>query len=115
MYSALAGFIEPGESFEEGAAREVLEEVGLHVTDARYLSAQPWPFPSQLMIGLICEVRAGDVVLEDEITEVAWLTKQEARAALAGGVDLADGRRVFAPPRLAIAHHLLKAWAEEAP
>jgi NAD+ diphosphatase len=113
MFSALAGFIEPGESFEEGAAREVLEEVGLRVTAARYISAQPWPYPSQLMIGLICEVEAGDVILEDEITEVAWLSKAEARAALEGGADLSDGRRVFAPPRLAIAHHLLKAWATE--
>lgn len=114
MYSALAGFVEPGESLEEAVAREVLEEVGLTVRSARYLHAQPWPYPSQLMIGMIAEVLFDeDLVLEDEIAEAVWLTKAEASAALAGGATLEDGRRVVAPPRLAIAHHLLKAWAEE--
>ncbi len=113
MFSALAGFIEPGESLEEAVAREVKEEVGLTVRQAQYLHAQPWPYPSQLMIGMIAEVIPDeDVTLEDEIAEVVWLTKAEARAALSGGADLEDGRRVFAPPRLAIAHHLVKAWAE---
>lgn len=112
MYSALAGFIEPGESLEEAVAREVKEEVGLTVVAARYESAQPWPYPSQLMIGMIAEVlEAEEVVLEDEISGVVWLTRQEARAALSGGAQTEQGR-VFAPPRLAIAHHLLKAWAE---
>jgi NAD+ diphosphatase len=114
MYSALAGFVEPGESLEEAVAREVLEEVGLTVRSARYLHAQPWPYPSQLMIGMIAEVLFDeDLVLEDEIAEAVWLTRAEASAALAGGATLSDGRRVFAPPRLAISHHLLKAWAEE--
>jgi NAD+ diphosphatase len=112
MYSALAGFIEPGESIEEGCAREVLEEVGLIATAVRYVGAQPWPFPSQLMIGLIAEVEPGDVVLEDEIDAVVWLTKEEARAALSGGVDT-DRGRIFAPPPFAIAHHIVQAWLAE--
>jgi NAD+ diphosphatase len=112
MYSALAGFVEPGETVEEAAAREVLEEVGLVATGARYVGAQPWPFPSQLMMGLIVEVEAGDTLLEDEISAVIWLTKQEAKAALTGGVDTPSGR-VFAPPKLAIAHHLMQAWIAE--
>jgi NAD+ diphosphatase len=115
MYSALAGFVEPGESLEEAVAREVKEEVGLTVSSARYLHAQPWPFPSQLMIGMIATVIEDEAeVLEDEIDAVVWVSREEARAALSGGADTAAGR-VFAPPRLAIAHHLLKAWAEEAP
>ncbi len=114
MYSALAGFVEPGESLEEAVAREVLEEVGLTVLAARYLNAQPWPYPSQLMIGMIAEVAADEtVVLDDEISEVVWLTRDEARTALAGGLETEAGR-VFAPPRLAIAHYLVKAWAEAA-
>jgi NAD+ diphosphatase len=114
MYSALAGFIEPGESIEEGCAREVKEEVGLTTTRVRYHSTQPWPFPSSLMIGLIADV-ADDVLTLDreEIDEAVWLTREEARAALSGGVTLADGSRVFVPPPLAIAHQIVKAWVEE--
>ena len=58
--SALAGFLEPGETIEEGCAREIAEEAGLTVTAVRYHSSQPWPFPSQLMIGLVCEVDSGE-------------------------------------------------------
>jgi len=114
MYSALAGFIEPGESIEEGCAREVFEEVGLRVTRVRYHSTQPWPFPSSLMIGLIADVVDDVLKLDDEeIDEAVWLTRAEARAALSGGATLADGSRVFVPPPFAIAHQIVKAWVEE--
>lgn len=114
MYSALAGFIEPGESIEEGCAREVLEEVGLTTVRVRYHSTQPWPFPSSLMIGLIADVSDDVLTLDkDEIDEAVWLTREEARAALSGGATLAGGQRVFAPPPLAIAHQIIKAWVEE--
>jgi NAD+ diphosphatase len=113
MYSALAGFVEPGESLEEACAREIFEEVGLRATSVRYHSSQPWPFPSSMMIGLIAEVTDDVVTLDkDEIDEAVWLTKEEARQALAGGLK-GHGGMIWAPPPLAIAHQILKAWATE--
>ena len=106
--SALAGFLEPGESIEEACAREVKEEAGLTVTTVRYHSSQPWPFPSQLMIGLIAEV-SDDQARPDqtELESVAWLTRDEARAVI-------EGRHptILAPPPFAIAHALLGAWVD---
>ncbi|RZJ38061.1 MAG: NUDIX domain-containing protein, partial [Brevundimonas sp.] len=106
--SALAGFVEPGETIEEGCAREIAEEAGLTVVAARYHSSQPWPFPSQLMIGLIAEVSDDEARPDQtELEAVAWFTREEARAVL-------DGRHpeIQAPPPFAIAHTLIKAWVE---
>ena len=109
MYSALAGFLEPGESIEEACARELFEEAALRTRSVRYHSTQPWPYPSSLMIGLIAEVENDDAVADQaELEEVRWFTRDEARAMLRG--DLADAK---APPPLAIAHQIIKAWAEE--
>ena len=106
--SALAGFLEPGETIEEACAREIAEEAGLTVTAVRYHSSQPWPFPSQLMIGLFCEVDSEDAAPDQtELEAVAWLTKSEAAAVLAG-VHPA----IKAPPRIAIARTLLQAWVD---
>jgi NAD+ diphosphatase len=109
MYSALAGFLEPGESIEEACAREVWEESGLRTRRVRYHSTQPWPYPSSLMIGLIAEVEEGEAAADDvELEEVRWFTRDEARALMKG--QLAGAR---APGGMAIAHQLVKAWAEE--
>ncbi len=105
--SALAGFLEPGETIEEACAREIKEEAGLTVTAVRYHSSQPWPFPSQLMIGLIAEVSDDNATPDQtELEAVAWLTKNEARAVLAGQ------HPIKAPPPFAIARTLIQAWVD---
>ena len=84
-FALITGFMEAGETPQEGIAREVKEEAGLTVIATAYHSSQPWPFPSQLMIGLIAEV-SDDQAQPDqtELEAVAWLTRAEARAVLAG-------------------------------
>jgi NAD+ diphosphatase len=109
MYSALAGFLEPGESIEEACARELWEEARLKTTKVRYHSTQPWPYPSSLMIGLIAEVENDDAVADQiELDEVRWMTRDETRAMLRG--ELIDAK---APGAIAIAHQLIRSWAEE--
>lgn len=108
--SALAGFLEPGESIEEACARELHEEAGLVATAVTYHSSQPWPFPSSLMIGLYAEV-ADDQARPDqtELEEVRWFDRGQIRRMLddPGGVD-----GVTAPNPYAIARALLETWAE---
>ena len=106
MVSALAGFIEPGETIEEAAARETLEEAGLRVREVRLHSSQPWPFPHSLMLGAICEVESGDIAIDaEELESARWFSRQEAALLLA--VKHPDS---FCPPPFAIAHQLLKSW-----
>ena len=73
VFSILAGFVEPGESFEECVVREVREEVGIRVGRVRYLGSQPWPFPDSLMVGFEAEWEAGDLRPDGvEIAEAGW-------------------------------------------
>lgn len=73
VFSTLAGFIEAGESAEEGFAREVREEVGVEIENMEYFGSQAWPFPGQLMIGFIADYQSGDIVIDDdEIEEAYW-------------------------------------------
>jgi NAD+ diphosphatase len=78
FYSCLAGFVEPGESLEEAVAREVLEEVGIEVEGITYSASQPWPFPSQLMIGFYAVHRSGEIRVQDsEILDAGWFSPRE--------------------------------------
>ena len=109
MYSALAGFLEPGETLEEAVRREVLEESGIAIGAVRYLKSQPWPFPSSLMMGCIAEAESENVKVDHtELEDVRWFGLEEVRAALQG----ASGELLIPPP-FAVAHHLVRAWVEE--
>lgn len=106
-YSALAGFVEPGESIEEAVAREVMEEAGLRVRDVRYIASQPWPFPSSLMIACLATADDDAITLDtNELEDAIWVSREDVRAVLAGR----DGP-FLPPPHYAIAHYLLTAWA----
>lgn len=109
-YSALAGFVEPGETIEEAVARETFEEAGVKVRNVRYIASQPWPFPSQLMIGCIGMADSFDLAIDhSEIEDARWFTRDEVAEAIAKG---ADSTSFLAPPKQAIAHHLLQWWLE---
>jgi NAD+ diphosphatase len=104
-YSALAGFMEPGETIEEAARREVLEESGIRVGPVTYVASQPWPFPSSLMIGLIGEALNQDIVIDTtELEDARWFTRDEVR--LMFDERHPDGLGV--PPPMAIAHKILQ-------
>jgi NAD+ diphosphatase len=110
-YSALAGFVEPGETLEEAVAREVREEAGVEVRAARYQSSQPWPFPSSLMLGFVAEYAAGEPTTRDhELEDVRWFSRDELEAIRAGSVD---GLRL--PPSIAIARRLIDGWLDGEP
>jgi len=109
-YSALAGFVEPGESLEEAVAREVLEESGIVVGDVLYRSSQPWPFPTSLMLGFHATYAGGEAIIGDsELQDVRWFTREELTEIAAGGTDF------HLPPPLAIARRLIDEWLTGAP
>lgn len=108
-FSALAGFMEPGESMEEAVAREVFEEVGLKTNSVRYVTSQPWPWPSTLMIGAEAWVEDGEISLQEtEIAEALWITKDDVRASMKG-----ESPYRLVPPSFAVAHNLIRNWLEE--
>ncbi|RIV86080.1 NAD(+) diphosphatase [Aurantiacibacter xanthus] len=111
-YSALAGFVEPGESVEQAVSREVLEEVGVVVTDVSYIASQPWPFPSQLMLGCHGRAQGRDLTIDaTEIADARWFTRAEVATAMDRAVPEAD-KPFLPPPATAIAWHLLNWWLE---
>ena len=108
MFSALAGFVEPGETIEEAVRRELMEEASVQVGEVSYYATQPWPFPSSLMIGCFAKAESRDAKADEtEIAEIRWLDRSVARELIEG--KQMDGLRV--PPPIAIAYHLIKAWA----
>ena len=106
MYSTLAGFVEPGESLEQAVAREVMEEAGVEVTNIRYHSSQPWPFPSSLMLGYFADALSDDYTkCDEELEDLQWFTRQ----------DLADGGAGIAqrPRSDSIARRLIDEWIRQ--
>ncbi len=108
MYSALAGFVDQGESIEEAVRREIREEAGITVGEVRYHSSQPWPFPSSLMIGCHGLAASTDIVMDtEEMADVRWFDRGEVVAALAQ-----EHPKLKVPGPIAIAHHLINAWID---
>ena len=107
MYSALAGFLEPGESLEACVQRELMEEAGVTVEDIRYHSSQPWPFPASLMLGFTARAVATEITLhDDELEDARWFTRASLRAALEAG-------EVRVPGRVSIAWRLVEDWYDQ--
>jgi NAD+ diphosphatase len=109
LYSAFAGYIEPGESIAEAVARELAEEASVKISDVTYHASQPWPFPSSLMIGCFAQAASRDFAIDGkEITDARWMSRDEVRARLAG--EIQDG--IVMPGKIAIAHALIRDWAD---
>jgi NAD+ diphosphatase len=105
MYSALAGFVEPGETPEAAVAREVFEETGIRTTGTRYIAAQPWPFPNSLMLGYTARAVDDRITLDDELDDARWVTREQLLAVYSGEDDSMIPAR-----RGAIAHAMIMAW-----
>jgi len=112
MYSALAGFVEPGETIEEAVAREIHEEAGLRVRDVEYVASQPWPFPSQLMIGCFCVADDPEITIDKtELDDARWFTRAELEDARQAGSE--GNEDLVFPQKFAIAHHLIAWWLDK--
>jgi NAD+ diphosphatase len=99
-YSTLAGFVEPGESLEQAVAREVEEESGIRISEARYFASQAWPFPASLMVGFHAAASEGPIHLDGELEDARWFELDELRSS----------PQLLLPPPFTIARRLIEAW-----
>ena len=104
-FSTFAGFVEPGESFEECVSREVFEEAGVYCNDINYLASQAWPFPASIMIAFEAITDHPDTAKADgvEITEIAWFSRDEIKKAIAAG-------ELLLPPTISVARKMITGW-----
>lgn len=104
-FSTFAGFVEPGESFEQCVIREVQEEAGVRVTDIRYLGSQPWPFPASVMISFEAIATNPEAARPDgeEIEELQWFTRDELHKAI-------HRKELLLPPKISVARQMIAAW-----
>ena len=106
LYSALAGFVEPGESLEEAVAREVMEETGVEVANVRYHSSQPWPFPASIMLGFHADAVSEEITVDnDELKDARWFSRDDVRNFEALGLML--------PRPDSIARQLVEHWLKQ--
>lgn len=110
VYSCLAGFVEPGETIEMAMRRETKEEAGIEVRRVSYHASQPWPFPYTLMIGCYGEAASEKIILDDELEDARWFTRDEVRSI----VDGTHPEEFRMPPKGAIASNLAIHWLENA-
>lgn len=106
-YSLLAGFVEPGESFEAAVRREVFEESGIVVGEVRYVASQPWPFPASVMIGMTGQAVTTEITVDEvEVTAARWVTRGELKT-------LVENDQIRLPMRSSIARALIEDWYGE--
>ena len=107
-FSTFAGFLEPGETFEQCVSREVYEEAGITLSEMKYLGSQPWPFPASIMISFEAITDAPDDARPDgeEITDVKWFSRDELKAAAADG-------SLLLPPTISVARKMIERWLGE--
>jgi NAD+ diphosphatase len=110
MWSCLAGFIEPGEAFEDAVRRETHEEVGITCGRVSYFRSQPWPFPTSLMIGCHAEALSREIVIDRaELEDARWFDREEVALMLLRQ----HPQGLATPPSVAIAYHIIRAWVEQ--
>jgi NAD+ diphosphatase len=108
-YSCLAGFMEPGETIEQATRREIFEETGIRTGRVRYITAQPWPFPSSLMIGCFAEATSREITIDAaELADARWFTREEVNLILRNE----HPKGITAPPPMAIAHYIMRLFAD---
>jgi NAD+ diphosphatase len=110
MWSCLAGYVEPGESFEDAVRRETREEAGVTCGRVAYFASQPWPFPTSLMIGCHAQALTREIVVDrEELEDARWFSKAEVETMLMRK----HPQGMTTPPAVAIAHHIIRAWVED--